>query len=127
MHGVVTKSSPWSVDETVSRLESEIARRGLRLFAVIDHSAEASAHGLELRDTKLVVFGNPLTGTPAMQTNPLVALDLPLKALVWRNADQTNISYLSPAELASRYELSAELARGLTGIETVTEAVLTRS
>jgi uncharacterized protein (DUF302 family) len=127
MHGVVTKSSPWWVDETVSWLESEIARRGLRLFAVIDHSAEADAHGLELRDTKLVVFGNPLTGTPAMQANPLVAVDLPLKALVWGNADQTNISYLSPSELASRYELSAELARGLTGIETVTDGVLTRS
>jgi uncharacterized protein (DUF302 family) len=127
MRGVVTKWSPWSVDETVSRLESEIARRGLRLFAVIDHSAEAAARGLELRDTKLVVFGNPLTGTRAMQANPLVALVLRLKALVGGNADQTNISYLSPSELASRYELSLELARGLTGIETVTDAVLTRS
>jgi uncharacterized protein (DUF302 family) len=127
MHGVVTKSSPWSVEETVSRFESEIACRGLRLFAVIDHSAAAAAHGLELRDTKLVVFGNPLTGTPAMQANPLVALDLPLKAHVWANADQTNVSYLSPSELAWRYELSAELARGLTGIETVTDAVLNRT
>jgi uncharacterized protein (DUF302 family) len=85
----------------VSRLGSEIARRGLRLFAVIDQSAEAAAHGLELRDTKLVVFGNPLTGTPAMQANP--------------------------QELASRYELSAGLARGLTGVETVTDAVLNRT
>jgi uncharacterized protein (DUF302 family) len=62
-----------------------------------------------------------------MQANPLVALDLPLKALVWGNADHTNISYPSRSELASHYELSAELACGLTGIETVTDAVLTRS
>jgi uncharacterized protein (DUF302 family) len=110
----------------VSRFESETARRG-RLFAVIDHSAESAAHGLELRDTKLVVVGNPLTGTPATEANPLMALDLPLKALVWANADQTNVSYLSPSQLASRYELSAELARGLTGIETVTDAVLNRT
>jgi uncharacterized protein (DUF302 family) len=89
------------------------------LLAVIDHSVEAAAHGLELPNTKLVVFGNLLTGTPAMQGNPLLALDLPLKALVWGNADQPNISYRSPSELASRYELSAELARWLTGIETV--------
>jgi uncharacterized protein (DUF302 family) len=90
MRGVVTTASPWPVDETVSRLESEIATEGYVCLQWIDHSGVAAARGLELRETQLVVFGNPLTGTPAMQANPLVALDLPLKALIWRDADETS-------------------------------------
>ena len=74
---IVTKPSRGTVEETVERLEGEIARRGLKLFTVIDHSGEADAAGLTLRDTKVVVFGGPVAGTPVMEAVPLAALDLP--------------------------------------------------
>ena len=86
---ITTKQSPWSVAETIERLESTIAAKGLKLFAVIDHSGEAEAHGLELRDTKVVIFGSPEAGTPVMQAHPLAALDLPLKVLVWDDEGET--------------------------------------
>ncbi|HET7051370.1 MAG TPA: DUF302 domain-containing protein [Solirubrobacteraceae bacterium] len=76
---IVTKSSPRSVPETVQRMSELVSAKGLKLFAVIDHSGEAAAHGLELRDTKVVVFGSPVAGTPVMQAAPFAALDLPLK------------------------------------------------
>ena len=69
---MVTKSSPWSVAETVSRLAEEVTARGMKLFAVIDHSGEAEASGLELRDTKVLIFGSPLGGTPVMVAAPTV-------------------------------------------------------
>ena len=120
---MVTKSSPWSVDETVARLEGVLAARGVKLFAVIDHGGEAAA-GLELRDTKVVIFGNPAAGTPVMQAAPLAALDLPLRVLVWADGDHTRIDYASPAELAARYDLSEALAARLAAVDAVTEAVV---
>ena len=122
---VVTKPSPWSVDETVSRLVATVAEKGLKLFGVIDHSGEAAAAGLELRDTKLVIFGSPTAGTPVMAAAPLAALDLPLKALVWADGDRTSVSYTKPATLAARYGLGDDLAARLSGIEAVTSAALT--
>ena len=83
----MTKLSPGSVAGTVTRLSSLIAAKGMKLFAVIDHSGEASARGLALRETKVVVFGSPEAGTPVMQVAPLAALDLPLKVLVWADGD----------------------------------------
>jgi len=80
---MVTKQSPWSVEETVSRLTALLESKGVKVFAVIDHSGEAAKAGLDLRDTKVVVFGSPAAGTPVMQAEPLAALDLPLKVLVW--------------------------------------------
>jgi uncharacterized protein (DUF302 family) len=96
----------------------------MKLFAVIDHSGEAKAVGLELRDTKLVIFGSPQAGTPVMQAAPFAALDLPLKVVVWADADQTRLSYTAPAALAARYDLSDELAARLAGIEKLTDAVV---
>ena len=124
--GVVTKLSPWSVVDTVARLESLVAARGMKVFAVIDHSGEATAAGLELRDTKLVVFGSPKAGTPVMVANPFAALDLPLKVLVWADHDQTKVSYTAPRALAARYNLSEELAGRLAGIDALTDAVIAR-
>jgi uncharacterized protein (DUF302 family) len=121
---VITKPSPYSVAETVSRLEAEAAARGLKVFDVIDHSGEAKAAGLELRDTKVVIFGSPVAGTPVMQVAPLAALDLPLKVLVWADGEQTRVSYTAPAELAERYTLSDELAGRLAGIDGLTDAVV---
>ena len=121
---MTTKESPWSVEETVSRLQGVLESKGIKLFAVIDHSGEAEAVGLELRNTKLVIFGNPLAGTPVMAAAPLAALDLPLKVLVWADGDQTKLSYAEPAELAERYGLSDELAGRLAAIDAVTDAVI---
>jgi uncharacterized protein (DUF302 family) len=122
--GVVTKVSPRSVADTVSRLVTIAAAKELKVFAVIDHSGEAEASGLELRDTKLVIFGSPKAGTPVMVAAPLAALDLPLKVLVWADGDETKVSYTAPAALAARHGLSDELAARLAGIDPVTDAVI---
>jgi len=122
--GVVTKLSPLSVAETVSRLLTLVASKGMKVFAVIDHSREAAKVGLGLRDTKVVVFGSPQAGTPVMQASPLAALDLPLKVLVWADGDQTKVSYTSPGALAARYDISPELAALLAGIDALTDAVV---
>jgi uncharacterized protein (DUF302 family) len=121
---VVTKVSPRSVADTVSRLQALIAARGMKLFAVIDHSGEAQGAGLKLRDTKLVIFGSPQAGTAVMDAAPLAALDLPLKVLVWADAAQTRVSYTAPRALAARYGLSGELAARLAGIDAVTDALV---
>jgi len=96
----------------------------MRVFAVIDHSGEAERVGLELRDTKVVIFGSPQAGTPVMVAEPLAALDLPLKVLIWTDGDQTKLSYTSPAELAARYRLTDDLASRLAGIDAVTDMVV---
>jgi uncharacterized protein (DUF302 family) len=101
-----------------------IAAKGLKLFAVIDHSGEAAAHELELRDTKVIVFGSPVAGTPVMQAAPLAALDLPLKILVWDDDGQTRVGYTAPAELAARYALADELSARLGGIDGLTDALV---
>jgi uncharacterized protein (DUF302 family) len=121
---LVTKLSPRSVEETVSRLEEIIAAKGLKLFAVIDHSGEAARVGLRLRDTKLLVFGSPEAGTPVMQAAPLAALDLPLKALVWLDGEQTKVSYTAPSALGARYGLAEELSGRLAGISAIVEAAV---
>jgi uncharacterized protein (DUF302 family) len=121
---VVTKLSPRSVADTVSRLTGLISAKGMKLFAVIDQRAEAEAAGLELRDTTLVIFGSPAGGTPVMQAAPLSALDLPLKVLVWDDAGQAKVCYVAPAALAARYDLSDELAARLAGIDPLTDALV---
>jgi uncharacterized protein (DUF302 family) len=121
---IVTKQSPWSVSDSVTRLSAIVAAKGLKLFAVIDHSGEAEAIGLNLRDEKVVIFGSPAAGTPVMQASPLAALDLPLKVLVWLDEHQTKLSYTAPAALAARYGLSEELAQRLAGIDAITDAVV---
>jgi uncharacterized protein (DUF302 family) len=122
--GIVTKLSPRSVTDTVSRLIDLVAARGMKLFAVIDQSAEARQAGLELRETTLVMFGSPAAGTPGVVAAPLAALDLPLKVVVWADGEQTEVSYLAPSALAARYHLSAELAGKLAGINPLTDALV---
>lgn len=124
--GVVTRSSPWSVDDTVARLSAVLAAREVKVFAVIDQAAEAEAVGLHLRETRLVIFGNPKGGTPVMQAAPLAALDLPLKVVVWQHGNETKISYVEPAELVRRYELSEELAAPLGVLRPLVDAVINR-
>ena len=122
---LVTKPSPFPVSDTVARLSALIADKGIKLFAVIDHSGEAHAHGLELRETKVVIFGSPAAGTPVMQAAPRAALDLPLKVLVWDDEGQTKLTYADPAALAARYDLPAQLVAPLGAIHALTDAVIT--
>lgn len=121
---IVTKASPRSVYETVTHLVELLRERTLKLFAVIDQGAEARAVGLELRDTVLVVFGNPAAGTSVMAAVPLAALDLPLKVLVWDDDGQTLVSYLRPSALARRHQVPVELATELAGIDPLTDALV---
>jgi uncharacterized protein (DUF302 family) len=121
---IATKLSPRSVSDTVTRLVGMVGARGMKLFAVIDQSAEASQVGLQLRETTLVIFGSPIAGTAVMVASPLAALDLPLKALVWADEQQTKVSYYAPGALAARHHLSPDLASNLAGIEALTDALV---
>lgn len=121
---VVTKLSPLSVADAVERLTGLIRAKGMRLFAVIDQRGEAQGAGLDLRDTVLVVFGDPATGTPVMQASPLAALDLPLKVLIWDDEGTTKVSYYAPAAIAARHQVPAELAGNLAGINVLTDALV---
>jgi uncharacterized protein (DUF302 family) len=123
---VVTKLSPWSMADTVARLSAVVAARGLKVFAVIDHSDEARRVGLALRDTKLFIVGSPTVTTPLIDAAPLAALDLPLRVVVWEDGYQTKVSYPAPAEVARRYGLDADLASALEAIDTWTTAVVNR-
>jgi uncharacterized protein (DUF302 family) len=120
---VVSKTSSDSVAANVERLIALVEGRGMKVFVVIDHSGEAARSGLDLRDTKVVIFGSPTAGTPVMQSAPLSALDLPLKVLVWDDDGQTTVSYLDPDALARRHHLSAELASRLAGIGPLADAL----
>jgi uncharacterized protein (DUF302 family) len=121
---VTTKVSPRPVAATVARLTGILSAKSMKVFAVIDQSEEARGAGLKLRDTTLVIFGNPAAGTPVMDAAPLSALDLPLKVLVWADGNRTNVSYYSPAAIAARYGLSDELAANLAGIDPLTDALV---
>ena len=121
---ITTKVSPRSVTDTVSRLTGILSAKGMKVFAVIDQSAEASQVGLRLRETTLVMFGNPAAGTPVMTAAPLAALDLPLKVLVWDDAGQTKVAYVAPVALGARYQLSADLTAKLAGIDPLTDALI---
>jgi uncharacterized protein (DUF302 family) len=121
---ITSKTSPRSVAETVSRLTGILAAKRMKVFAVIDQSAEASQVGQQLRETTLVIFGSPAAGTPVMAAAPLAALDLPLKVLIWDDGGQTNVTYYSPAAIAERYGLSEELAARLAGIDPLTDALI---
>ena len=123
--GVITKASPRSVAETVDRFTGIANAKGVRVFAVIDQAAAAREVGLALRDTVLVVFGNPAAGTPVMAAAPLSALDLPLKFVVWDDDGQTKVSYVAPEALAARYGLDAALAANLAAIGPLTDALVT--
>jgi uncharacterized protein (DUF302 family) len=122
--GIVVKTSPVSVDETITRLSALVADKGMKQFALIDHSGAARNNGLELRDTKVLIFGSPVGGTPVMNAVPLVALDLPLKVLVYDDDGETRVCYVPPEELARRYGLPDELSGRFDGINAITDALV---
>ena len=121
---VMTKSSPYSVAETVARFNEVVAAKDMKVFAVINYSGEADEAGLDLPETRVIIFGNPEAGTPVMEAAPLVALELPLKVLIWEDEGRTRVSYTAPGALAKRYGLCADVARMLDGIDPLTDAVI---
>ncbi len=105
-NGMVHLSSPHSVPETLERLETIVQSKGIPILARIDHSGDAAKAGLKMQPTQLLIFGNAKAGTPVMVTSPSVAIDLPLKALVWQDDDgKVWLSYNSPglSPAAARY------------------------
>lgn len=126
--GVETVSSAYGVGATVERLEDLITRQGLLLFGIVDHSGSARDVGLEMPDTKLVIFGNPRAGTPVMLAKPLSALDLPLKVLV-RATDGEGclVSYVTSSGIAERYGVPADVAAPLGRVAALVEKAVSRS
>jgi uncharacterized protein (DUF302 family)/uncharacterized membrane protein YidH (DUF202 family) len=109
-NGVINKASNHSVDETVAQLKGILQAKGVTLFALVDHSGEAEKAGLKMRPTKLLIFGNPKGGTPVMVEAPSAAIDLPLKILVWEDAQgKVWASYNSPSYLQQRHGIPQEL------------------
>ena len=121
-NGLIHVSSPCSVPETLKKLEAILAARGLRVFALVDHSGEAEKAGLKMRPTQLLIFGSPKAGTPLMVAAPSLAIDLPLKALVWEDADgKVWISYNSPDYLQQRHGSPADLVKNIAGVGALVE------
>jgi uncharacterized protein (DUF302 family) len=115
--GLITLKSQFGAAETMTRLETAVKARGLTVFAHVDHAAGATAVGLALRPTDLLIFGNAKGGTPLMQAAQTIGIDLPLKMLVWQDAaGQTWLSYNDPGWLARRHGVTADAAvAGLSG------------
>jgi uncharacterized protein (DUF302 family) len=121
---ITTKSSPYSVSETVARFNEVVTAKHMKVFAIVNHSDEAHEAGFDLPETKVIIFGNPEVGTPVMEAAPLIALELPLKVLIWEDEGRTRVSYTTPGALAERYGLNPDLACVLDGIEPLTDAAI---
>jgi len=119
-NGIVDVPSNHSVDETVERVKSILQSKGVTLFAVIDHSGEAEKVGMKMPPTKLLIFGNPKGGTPLMLAAPSVAIDLPLKILVWQDGQgKVWLSYNTPEYLKERHGLPEDLLKNIAVVETL--------
>jgi uncharacterized protein (DUF302 family) len=124
-NGIVSKPSPYSVSETIARLESILKEKSITVFAKIDHAAEAGKAGLEMRPAQLLVFGNPKGGTPVMNAVPVSAIDLPLKVLAWQDEKgKVWLSYNSPEYLKERHKLPDDVMTPIAGIVDLVEQVL---
>jgi uncharacterized protein (DUF302 family) len=118
--GIIDIPSNHSVDETVEKLKGILQARGVNLFALVDHSGEAEKVGLKMGPTKLLIFGNPKAGTPVMLAAPSSAIDLPLKILIWEDAQQKVwVSYNSPVYLRERHNLPPDLLQNIAVVETL--------
>jgi uncharacterized protein (DUF302 family) len=118
--GIITIPSNHTVDQTVEKLKGILQAKGVALFALVDHSGEAEKVGLKMRPTKLLIFGSPKGGTPLMVAAPSIAIDLPLKILIWEDAQgKTQVSYNSPAYLQERHGFPQELLQNIAVVETL--------
>lgn len=114
--GIIDIPSPYSAPETLARLQGILKEKGVTVFALIDHSGEAAKAGLEMRPTQLLIFGNPKGGTPLMVATPSIAIDLPLKALAWQDAQgKVWLSYNAPEYLQLRHGLPVDLLKNIAG------------
>jgi uncharacterized protein (DUF302 family) len=119
-NGMVHLRSPYSVPETLKRLQSILQAKGVTVFALIDHSGEAAKVGLKMHPTQLVIFGSPKSGTPLMVASPSLAIDLPLKALAWEDADgRVWLSYNSPEYLKQRHNIPDDLVKNIAVVGTL--------
>jgi uncharacterized protein (DUF302 family) len=114
-NGLIQVASSHSVDETLTRLQSILAQRAIQVFALIDHSGAAEKVGMKMPPTKLLIFGNPKGGTPLMLAAPTLAIDLPLKALVWEDKNgKVWITYNSPEYLRDRHGVPQDLIKNIS-------------
>ena len=121
-NGIVNVPSKHSVDQTVAKLKTILESKGVTIFSLVDHSGEAEKVGLKMRPTKLLIFGNPKAGTPLMVAAPSIAIDLPLKILVWEDAaGKVWLSYNSPEYLQQRHELPPELLQNIAIVATLVQ------
>ena len=122
-NGLVHLSSSHSVAETAKRLEASLAAHGITIFCRVEHSGEAEKVGLHMPPTQLLIFGSPKGGTPLMLASPSVAIDLPLKALIWQDAGgKVWLSYNSPEYLQQRHNIPPELIKNIAGPTPLLEA-----
>ena len=116
-NGIIHKPSKHSVDDTLGKLQNILEEKGIAVFALVDHSGEAAKVGLTMRPTKLLIFGNAKSGTPLMIASPTIAIDLPLKALVWQDTDDNVwLSYNRTDYLKQRHALPDNLLQNIAGI-----------
>lgn len=121
-NGIVKVPSKYSVSETLERLEALLKSRGLTVFARIDFSGDAAKVGLHMPATQLLIFGNPKSGTPLMIASPSIALDLPLKALAWEDAQgKAWLSYNAPEYLTQRHGVRDDLLKNISGVGALIE------
>lgn len=118
--GIIDTPSNHSVDQTVEKLKRILEAKGVTLFALVDHSGEAAKAGMKMLPTKLLIFGSPKAGTPIMLAAPSIAIDLPLKILIWEdNHGKVWVSYNSPEYLQERHGLPPELVQNLAVVATL--------
>jgi uncharacterized protein (DUF302 family) len=118
--GIIDKPSNHTVEQTVEKLKNILQTKGVTLFALVDHSGEAEKVGMKMPPTKLLIFGSPKAGTPVMLATPSVAIDLPLKILVWQDAqEKVWVSYNSPEYLKGRHGFPPELLQNIAVVETL--------
>jgi uncharacterized protein (DUF302 family) len=122
-NGIVDIPSNHSVDATVEKLKGILNSKGVMLFALVDHSGEAAKAGLKMPPTKLLIFGSPKAGTPVMLAAPSIAIDLPLKILVWQDANgKVWISSNSPQYLKERHNVPDDLIKNIAAVEALATA-----
>lgn len=122
---LVTVASRYSVPETLQRVVAVAAEKGLKIFAVVDHSGEAEKVGLAMRPTQLVIFGAPKGGTPVMVAAPTAAIDLPLKVLIWQDGSgASQVTFNNPGYLAARHGIPDALLKNISGVGALVQKAL---
>jgi len=123
--GLISKPTKYSVTDTTERFAALLKSKGITLFALVDHSGEAEKAGLKMPPTKLLIFGNPKGGTPVMLAAPTIAIDLPLKVLVWEDATGKSwISFNDPAYLQNRHHVPGDLVKNISVVESLVDQAL---